>query len=271
MTCLDVVANLRYLKPAEKRPVYYASSAGVADHHDTGVEFEEHQLLIRDARCLQKAPCLDGAGFALHYHAAQVSDFYQLKSQQAEYEQQLRDLVRSLTGANRVTVFDHTIRSDSAAIRGFRATREPAQFIHNDYTRRSATKRLHELLDAEVVQRAERTGWAIINVWRSIRGVVERSPIACCDMRSVRPGDLLAVERRAHDRVGEIEFVTWNSQHRWYYFPNMGESEVLLIKTFDSRHTAVVNRAIHSAFDNPLAHADAAPRESIESRMLVVF
>jgi hypothetical protein len=81
----------------------------------------------------------------------------------------------------------------------------------------------------------------------------------------------VASERRAHDRVGELELVSWNPAHRWYYYPEMTATEVLLIKTFDSSHDGRATRSIHSAFHNPLAPADAPPRESIESRMLVFF
>jgi hypothetical protein len=51
----------------------------------------------------------------------------------------------------------------------------------------------------------------------------------------------------------------------------MTAAEALLIKTFDSADDGRATRTIHSAFENPLAPADAPPRESIESRMLVFF
>ena len=48
-------------------------------------------------------------------------------------------------------------------------------------------------------------------------------------------------------------------------------AESALIKTFDSATDGRARRSIHSAFDNPLAAPDAAPRESIESRALIYF
>ena len=81
----------------------------------------------------------------------------------------------------------------------------------------------------------------------------------------------MASERRAHDRIGELELVSWNPKHQWYYYPEMTFSEALLIKTYDSALDGRATRTIHSAFDNTLAPADAPPRESIESRLLVFY
>jgi hypothetical protein len=100
---------------------------------------------------------------------------------------------------------------------------------------------------------------------------VWRSPLACCDAATLAAPDLVPSERRSADRIGEIELVSWNPAHRWYYYPEMTPAEVLLLKTFDSARDGRATRTIHSAFSNPLAAADAPPRESIESRMLVFF
>ena len=63
--------------------------------------------------------------------------------------------------------------------------------------------------------------------------------------------DLVACERRAEERIGELQLVTFNPGHRWYYYPDMSRDEVLLIKTFDSARDGTARRSIHSAFDNP--------------------
>ena len=266
----DVTATLRYLKPTVGKPVYYASRAGVDDSHDIGIEFDERAVRIRNARTLQPSPSLDREAFTLISHDTVVTDFYTLDTQLDYYEAELREQVLAQTGATEALVFDHTLRSDSSDIRGTRATREPAGFVHNDYTDSSARKRLLELLPQQQLPETGLLRYAIINVWRSIRGTVWNSPIACCDAASLATGNLVAAERRAHDRIGELEFATWNPGHRWYYYPEMSEREALLIKTFDSRKDGAT-RAIHTAFANPLAAVDAAPRESIESRLLVLY
>lgn len=266
-----VTATLRYMVPGPEKPVYHASTGGVRARHDKGVGLESREVTIHDARAKQPPPDLDREGFTLVPHKTAISDFYRLDAHRELYEKHIIELVVNRTGAAEALVFDHTLRSDSAEIRGARTTREPADFVHNDYTDRSARNRVRDLLTAtEAEQRLERR-FAIINVWRSINGTVYNSPMTCCDASTIDPEDRVPVERRARDRIGEVEFITWNPRHRWYYYPEMTMEEALLIKTFDSAADGRATRSVHTSFDNPLAPAGAPARESIESRLLVFF
>ncbi len=83
--------------------------------------------------------------------------------------------------------------------------------------------------------------------------------------------DLVAVERRAQDRIGELLLATYNQDHQWYYFHEMKPDEALLIKTFDSSNDGRARSCIHTAFTAPDAPKDAAPRESIEVRTFAFF
>ena len=47
--------------------------------------------------------------------------------------------------------------------------------------------------------------------------------------------------------------------------------EALIIKTYDSAEDGPARFTIHTAFDDPTAAADAAPRQSIESRTFAFF
>jgi len=271
MPAPEITATLRYLIPTGERPIYIASRGGADAALKIGAEFEDRQVIVHDARCLEPPASLDQEGFALVPHKSKVTDFYQLESCRSLYEAEITELVLAASGASEALVFDHTLRSDSSAVRGRHSTREPASVIHNDYTDASAAQRVRDLLPAEEAERRLQLRFAIVNVWRSIRGTVWNSPLTCCDAMTLASGDLIAAERRAHDRTGELELVSWNPAHQWYYYPEMTASETLLIKTFDSARDGRATRTIHSAFDNPLAPPDAPPRESIESRLLVFF
>jgi pimeloyl-ACP methyl ester carboxylesterase len=271
LTRPKVKARIRYLVPSGEKPVYIASRGGADAALDIGAEFEDREVTIHDARRLQPGASLDRQGFTLMPHTTMVEDFYALESVQAAYEAEITELVLAASGAAEALVFDHTLRSDSRAIRGDRSTREPASVIHNDYTDASAEKRLRDLLPAAEAEERLKGRFAIVNVWRSIAGTVENSPLACCDAATIDAADLVASERRAKDRIGELELVSWNPAHRWYYYPEMSRSEALLIKTFDSARDGRARRSIHTAFSNPLAAPDAPARESIESRVLVFF
>jgi len=265
----NVIARLRYLVPGVERPVYVASEGGANAALSIDAGFEEREVLIHDARQLDRPAAIDSQGFTLLPHATRVIDFYGLESVRESYEAEIIELVLKATGAAAAQVFDHTLRSDSSRIRGQRSTREPATVIHNDYTDASAARRLRDILPPREAERRLGRRFAIVNVWRTISDPVFSSPLACCDAATIAPGDLVTSERRARERTGELQLVTWNPAHRWYYYPGMTRDEVLLIKTFDSDRSGPARRSIHSAFSNPLAPPDAPARESIESRLLV--
>jgi hypothetical protein len=267
----SVTANVRYLIPGAERPVYIASEGGADARLSIAAEFEQREVIIANAREQKPAPTLDREGFCLQPHITGVRDFYYLEEIRDDYEAEITDLVLEATGGSAALVFDHTLRADSKAIRGERRTREPASVIHNDYSDASAVKRLRDLLPEKEAENRLRGRFAIVNVWRSVRAPVLKSPLALCDFTSCDERDFVASERRARDRIGELQLVTYNPAHRWYYYAEQQFEESLLIKTFDSARDGRARRVAHTAFDNPLAPPDAAPRESIESRLLVFF
>lgn len=266
-----VTATIRYLVPGVVRPVYIASEAGADAALNVGAEFDEREVTISNARALRPPPTLDWQGFCLVAHPTNITDFYTLEPTRTAYEAEITELVLAASGGDSALVFDHTLRSDSRELRGLRTIREPAAVIHNDYTDASATKRLLDLLPGDEAERRLAGRFAIINVWRSVTGPVINSPLALCDFSSAEPHDFVASERRAKERIGELELVTHNPAHRWYYYPMQQFDEALLLKTFDSAVDGRARRVAHTAFANPLADADAPPRESIESRLLVFF
>jgi hypothetical protein len=185
----------------------------------------------------------------------------------------VKALLTKITGATRVEIFDDTRRSSSLQTQRDKEIREPADIVHNDYTAASGVKRLcdHFVDDPEDLERLLQRRFAIVNVWRSIAGPIHNHPLVLCDATTVRPEDLVSVERRAEDRIGELQVALHNAAHCWYYFPEMQMDEALLFKTFDSATDGRTRFTIHSSFEDPTAPADAAPRESIETRCLLFF
>lgn len=116
-----------------------------------------------------------------------------------------------------------------------------------------------------------RRRFAIVNVWRSIAGLVHNYPLVLCDAATVGPNELVSVERRAEERTGELQVALHGVGQRWYYFPEMQMNEALLFKTFDSEIDGRARFTIHSSFEDPGAPVDAPSRESIETRCLLFF
>jgi hypothetical protein len=264
-------ANVSYLIPTGEKPIYIASQGGSDAKINISAEFESRQVAINNGRELVPSANLDIQGFQLIEHQTTITDFYQLSKQLTQYENEIRQLVLAATGGFDVKIFDHTLRSDSPQVRADRRTREATAVVHNDYTDASAQKRLRDLCSEKDAEQLLKRRFAIVNVWRSIAGPVSSSPLACCDANTVDTNDLIASERRAEDRIGELELESFNPFHQWYFYPMMTREEALLIKTYDSAIDGRARRSVHTAFQNPLAPSDAPPRESMESRMIVFF
>ena len=266
-----VTAALTYLVDTGEKPVNYPSVAGEDGISRWDGRHEARSVAIHDGRAAAVPFDLDREGFALVRHDTAVTDFYDDTQVETVYDAEMEKLVEEATGARRVVVFDQTRRTDSVDLREAKGVREPAGNVHNDYTARSAPQRVRDLLPAGEAEALLKRRFAIVNVWRPIRGPVRRAPLALCDARSVAPGDLIAAERRAKDRVGEIQQAVFNPAHRWTYFPNMERHEALLIKCYDSAEDGRARFTIHTAFDDPTSPPDAPPRESIETRTFVFF
>lgn len=189
------------------------------------------------------------------------------------YYPEAEQVVAAETGGSRVVVFDHTIRRRTHGVKDRTPhipRQQPAMRTHGDYTEISGPQRVRDLTGDEA-EALLRHRFAIVNLWRPIRGPLRDAPLAVCDARSVAPGDLVPQDRVHRDRTGEIYALTYNPAHRWFYVPAMRADEALLLKCYDSATDGRARFMPHSAFEDPTTPPDAPPRESIELRTLVFF
>ncbi len=264
-----IEAPLNYTVDTGEKPVSASIEVGGRLHYRTGT-YEDRMVAIHDARPMRDELTLDEHGFVLTDHATKVTDFLDAEQLKSVYYAEMEALVKEFTGARRVVLFDHTLRTGDTAAQEALKLREPVKVVHNDYTAWSGPQRLRDLLPDEAEGLLERR-FAIVQVWRAIRDPIESEPLAVCDARSVAPGDLIAAERRHPGRVGEIYHAAFNPDHRWYYFPRMGRDEALVFKVYDSETDGRARFMIHTSFDDPTSPPGAAPRESIEVRTLAFF
>jgi hypothetical protein len=179
-------------------------------------------------------------------------------------------LVKAESGAVRVVVFDHTLRTADDALREAAKVRDVVRRVHNDYTEWSGPQRVRDLLPQEAESLLQRR-FAIVQVWRPIRHPVESFPLAIADAQSLSPADMVVTERRYPDRIGQTSAITYNPAHRWYWFPHMRPDEALVFKTFESAKDGRARFTAHTAFADPATPPAARPRESIEIRTLAFF
>ncbi len=134
-----------------------------------------------------------------------VTDFYDELQLRDTYYPEAEALVKQATGASRVVVFDHTIRRREPKVedRTPGIPRQPVTRIHGDYTELSGPQCVRDLMGAEAAELLTRR-FAIVNVWRPIRGPLQDAPLAVCDATSLADGDLVAQDLICRDRTGEI-------------------------------------------------------------------
>ena len=265
-----VTASLNYLVDTGQKPVSVSAAPGATPTQHTG-RYEERAVAIHNGRPILDRLSLEREGFIFINHETGVKDFYSEDEVRSVYYAEMERLVKELTGANKVLVFDHTLRAEDDATRAERQVREPVRRVHNDYTEWSGPQRVRDLLLAGEAEALLQHRFAVIQVWRPIRKPVQTAPLAIADARSLAAENLIPTERRYPDRVGEIYHITYNADQRWFYFPNMQRNEALIFKTYDSAKDGRARWTAHAAFDDPASPPGAPPRESIEVRTLAFF
>jgi len=263
-----VEAALTYLADASVKPQTYNPPPGTGVPRRLG-NYGQFRVRIYDARPVADSLSLDREGFALTRHDTAVTDFYDEKQVGDVYYPEMERLVADVTGAEKVIVFDHTIRTAERAVE--RGLRDPVQMVHNDYTDKSGPQRVRDLLPAEEAEARLKHRFVEINVWRPIKGPVQAWPLALADASSIAPADVIPADLIYADRTGEILYGIYNPNHRWNYFPRMERHEATLIKCFDSLKDGRARFSLHTAFEDPTSPESAPPRESIEIRTLAFF
>ena len=270
-TLPSVEAEVNYLKAGEGRPVSYTFEPPPGTPWVTG-RLEPRRVTIRDGRPLVALNelSLDRSGFTQISHRSAVADFSHDATIRDIYYRESEALLRDITGAEKIVVFDHTLRDSAQGSRRTADLREPVRRVHNDQTFVSAPRRVRDHLPPEEAAERLKHRFAIVNLWRPL-ATVERLPLALCDARSIALEDMVPGDLVYPDKVGEIYSFTYNPGHRWYWFPRLRPDEALVLKIYDSREDGTARFTAHTAFEDPGSAPEAPPRRSIELRALVFW
>ncbi|MBI4205313.1 MAG: methyltransferase [Betaproteobacteria bacterium] len=264
-----VIAEIPYTLDSGEKLVNETFGPNNIHRRRTGT-LDSRPMRIENGRPLASTFSLDRNGFAFIEHRTAVKDFFDKQELESAYYAEIEQLIKEVSGAARVVVFDHTLRSGDEAEREARLVREPVLSAHNDYTEWSGPQRVRDLLPEEAEALLKRR-FAIIQVWRAINQPIQSNPLAIADARSVAFGDLMVAERRYPNRVGQTYRLRYNPAHRWFYFPEMRRDEALVFKVFDSEKDGRARFTAHTSFDDPGTPPGAPPRQSIEARALAFF
>jgi hypothetical protein len=278
------MANLNYsIEVPGKRVGRYIN---VPDAGELADEHSQHEMHIGDARQLQPQPTAESQCFELREHPTAIKDWTDDEEIMKTYYPEMEAIVKAATGAERVIVFDHTVR-DTQKGQGLNAAAGGAgiavQRVHTDYSDVSGALRIKTLAESggytgvkiseDEKQDILSRDFCIVNVWRNINPTVpvQSTPLAVLDPSSFdKQADFIRYEMKFPDRTGENFAMRYNSNHKWYFFPKMVQDECLVFKTWESR-TDRPRYCFHTAFTAVDQPADAPPRSSIEVRTVAIM
>jgi hypothetical protein len=265
-----IEATLSYLADTGEKLRTQVAEPGGRDTRVGGGGTETHLVKIQNGRPLADGFEFEHDGFRFVPSQTGMHDFFDEDEIRRVYYPECVELIKEVSGAKRVVVFDHTLRTASDTQREAQKIRDIVSRVHNDYTEWSGPQRVRDIMgdDAEELLKGR---FAIIQVWRPINHPVESHPLAICDAQSVKPERLVVNERHYQDRVGQTYAITYDPDQRWYWFPRMQPDEALVFKVYESLKDGRARWTAHTAFADPSAPPHARPRESIEIRTLAFF
>ncbi|KAG6819920.1 hypothetical protein H0H93_007391 [Arthromyces matolae] len=254
--------------PGERAYNYINVDPGTGDRKKN-YDIETKDISVENVRGKEGDYTLDTAGFQLVHGPASHKSFEDDEEIQREYYPESIELIKSVTGASKAVIFDHTIRRRRPGqIDDTPSKRQPVSQAHVDQTTKASIDRVHRHLPANEAPELLKRRFQIINIWRPISHPALDWPLGLCDYRSVDPAnDTIPIALIYPDREGETLGVKYNPEQKWKYFRGMTPDEAVLIKCFDSvQDGSVAVFTPHTGFSDPTTPAGTPLRESIELR-----
>jgi hypothetical protein len=273
-----VDATIDYLVPGSRINRRYVAPGAELN---TG-RYAPHTVFIRNGRPVQCVLGLDTQGFVLARQPSLVTNFKDRSQVDAVYAAEVEDIVKALTGADRVVLLGYVLRTSGTTSD---ETQPPASEVHVDMTPDRAVRLAAAQYEKSFPGRPAFSRFIASSLWRPFSLPPQDWPLAVCDGTSVGDDegvpnvmvrlaalpdpDNIPAHCEGEDKLPAASIFYFNPQHRWWYFPDMTRDEVLLVKFHDSDHSKAW-RTPHTSFRDPGVH-DAPPRESIEFRTIAYY
>ena len=270
----DFTTTINYTRAVRSCLTYDATNLASPCNAELAAAQVGIPMEVKDARGLEAR----GACFSLERHGFQLVKNVASKVPTSSYANDDMALIEdvhhkevaacvqhALPGAV-VVPFNSLVRSSSPG-----AHDAPAGAAHCDYTVHTAV----QLFD-RIARPGQRKGrFIVLNAWRNVADApIQNHHLAVCDARSVTaPDDFVHLDLIKPDdtlHTYRMDPTHRNTPgHRWWYFPAMTRSEVLLFMQYDSLATAQARYCFHTAVVDP--RAPSAHRTSCETRMVAFF
>jgi hypothetical protein len=183
-------AEFSYIVKMHERPRSFTYEPPDGSPRSTAAT-EPHRMAVYHLRGEDHEFTLDGEGFAIVRHDSRVTDFQDEAQIREVYYGEAERLLKDVTGADRVFIFDHTLRHRMPGQADYGdGPRQPATRVHIDHTAKSGPQRVRDLLpeDADELLKGR---VQVINLWRPINHPVYDVPLAVAEAASVRFEELV--------------------------------------------------------------------------------
>ena len=239
--------------------------------------YQQIPIRVFDARSLPSPPTLKSHGFTLVSHKSNIFDFHDQGQVTGILYPEFGELIKQLTGCTDVIVTQHQYRNGYGNLpkdhpRRHRPTANGSEGnyagIHSDVTPWSEPG-WRKLVDGRHFQ--------VYNLWCSTKRneKIEVMPLSICDMTSVDPSDMICADSwgQSAQKARLVSYrLAHNENQKWYYFPRMESTEVLVFKQYDSMEELPNMRCTFHGAVNDRKIDDTAPlRETIEVRLLALY
>ena len=258
--------------------------------------------VMRDARRIGEyypglAPdtpeCMDKIGVSLAHLDSKCENFYDAAEVERVFYLEIEKLLlKFFPDATDALVYNHDVfdkdyqgdRTEDQDNKNPGVNARYATIVHNDLNDNSGRVRCRELLtknlrnfgreqhyteteaDAKMSRR-----FMSINLAKPME-TVEQFPFVLCAWPSFADQPYITNYRIYDDRVGETTRFTYRPDHEWYWFPRQTETEVSMLKCYDSVTDGSVSRwSFHTACIDPTVPLDAPSRKNVVVRSFVFF
>ncbi|KAB1671673.1 hypothetical protein FNE68_29615, partial [Klebsiella pneumoniae] len=218
----DVTATLNfYQPPAEKGATPFNAVDPYEGQPDRNFGDETHDTVIHDVRGREADFTLDRDAFQVIQDVppSRETSFADDESIKANYYPEVEALLLSaIPGANRIHLFDHTIRRADK-----NSNRKPVSRVHIDQTVKSVSQRVRHYFSEEEAEKLLAGRYRIVNVWRPLtKGPVESFPLGFASSASLREDDVIPIEHRYRSGyTGQTAAIRHNPAQKWYYLSGM--------------------------------------------------
>lgn len=253
------------VSPKERSAVY------VVGYECAFITQESRKVEVANGRFCQEKFSVGANGFELIKFASELTNVRDIDAVRRIFRPEAEQILKRLTGASRVLMFNHIVRDSSEAPLGdhFAAPR----FCHVGHDQATYESIIRTCLSPGEADALLGRRWAAYSMWKPMASV-KNLPLAVCDARTVFEENLVPNDQGADASVPLQQKsglgVTFNSKQRWYYFPDMTAEEALVLKIWDT-DIDLPQWVAHSAFVDPTSKSDANPRVVLDGRFIAFY